>query len=76
MIYRRFGYLQARLLLEKQEHLSRLEWHLEEMDDKDKEAQPRDLITLGDDEADQSSARRELMQKIEAKFRDYGLLIS
>lgn len=78
MIYRRFGYLQARLLLEKQEQLRRLEWDLELMDEKDKEAQSRDLVTLGDGdgESGRAPARQELMQRIEEKYRDYGASIT
>ena len=76
MIYRRFGYLQARLLLEKQEQLRRLEWDLEFMDEKDKEAQSRDLVTLGDGDTGRAPVRQELMQRIEEKFRDYGASIT
>ena len=76
MIYRRFGYLQARLLLEKQEQLRRLELDLELMDEKDKDAKSRDLVTLGDGETGRATARQELMQRIEDKFRDYGASVT
>ena len=72
MIYRRFGYLQARLLLEKQDQLRRLEWDLDLMDEEDKRAQPRSLITFETADAGKAQVRQELMQKIEEKFRDYG----
>jgi hypothetical protein len=72
MIYRRFGYLQARLLLEKQEQLRRLEWELEVLDENDKQASSRDLITFADNEDGNVQERQQLMQRIEEKFRDYG----
>jgi hypothetical protein len=72
MIYRRFGYLQARLLLEKQEQLRRLEWELELLDEKDMKAKSRALISFADGEDGEGQERRQLMQKIEDKIRDYG----
>jgi hypothetical protein len=72
MIYRRFGYLQARLLLEKQEQLRRLELELELLDENDMKAKSRSLISFADGEDGEGQERRQLMQKIEDKFRDYG----
>jgi len=78
MIYRRFGFLQARLLLEKQEQLRRLEEDLDMLDteekEREKDANARDnpLKTLKDGKNDKASKRRVLMRKIEKKFRDYG----
>ena len=74
MMYRRFGYLQARLLLEKQEQLRRLEEDLDLLDQKDQKAESRDLKTLRDGKKDNAGERRVLMRKIEKKFRDYGML--
>jgi hypothetical protein len=79
MIYRRFGFLQARLLLEKQEQLRRLEEDLDMLDMEDKErekdANPRDnpLKSLKDGKKGKAGERRVLMRKIEKKFRDYGM---
>ena len=78
MVYRRFGYLQARLLLEKQEQLRRLEEDLDILDGQEKErwkdAHARDnpLKSLKDGKKDKAGERRVLMRKIEKKFRDYG----
>jgi hypothetical protein len=83
MMYRRFGYLQARLLLEKQEQLRRLEEDLDLLDREDKERQGEDangrnnpLRTLKDGKKEKANERRVLMRKIEKKFRDYGTSIS
>lgn len=78
MIYRRFGYLQARLLLEKQEELRRLEEDLDILDSREqerwKDAHARDnpLKTLKNGKKDKASERRVLIRKIEKKFRGYG----
>lgn len=76
MMYRRFGYLQARLLLEKQEQLRRLEEDLDVMDKRGEAAGSRDLKTLKDGKKDNAGERRMLMRRIEKKFRDYGKLIT
>jgi hypothetical protein len=83
MMYRRFGYLQARLLLEKQEQLRRFEEDLDILDREDKGREGKDangrdnpLRTLKDGRKEKASERRVLMRKIEKKFRDYGTLIS
>jgi hypothetical protein len=78
MIYRRFGYLQARLLLEKQEELRRLEEDLDILDSREqerwKDAHARDnpLKTLKNGKKGKASERRVLVRKIEKKFRGYG----
>ena len=46
------------------------------MDEKDKDAKSRDLVTLGDGETGRATARQELMQRIEDKFRDYGASVT
>jgi hypothetical protein len=70
-IYRRFGYLQARVLLDKQEELRILEKNLEKMDkdllkDDDERLCTRD--TVGAD----AKRHRELLSTIEEKLRSYG----
>lgn len=75
MIYRRFGYLQSRLLLEKQEHLRQLEEELENLDEEDREAESRNLITMENYDTEQYKQRRELMQRIGCQFREYASLL-
>jgi hypothetical protein len=71
MLYRRFGFLQARLLLNKQDQLRALEEQLDEMDRGDDEEylKSREL-----DDAD-DRPRTKLLKKIEVKFREYGMCI-
>jgi len=75
MVYRRFGYIQARLLLEKQEDLRSLEQELENFD---KELAATDERYLQKRNLPQSLAgpRQELMEKLEAKFCEYGKLLT
>ncbi|KAL9618572.1 MAG: hypothetical protein Q9160_006756 [Pyrenula sp. 1 TL-2023] len=68
MIYRRFGYLQARVLLDKQNELQRLEKELE-VDD---ESANEDDLGTGEVDSDIPSERKKLLMKIEAKYREYG----
>lgn len=72
MLYRRFGYLQSRLLLDKQAELNDLEERLDRMD-KEVASGPRhaDLTTRYWREED-AAARKELMDDIEARFCEYG----
>lgn len=68
MLYRRFGFLQARLLLNKQDQLRALEEKLDEIDKGDDEEY---LTSRELDDADERP-RTKLMEKIEIKFREYG----
>ncbi|KAK4931278.1 hypothetical protein LTR49_002336 [Elasticomyces elasticus] len=68
-LYRRFGYLQSRLLLDKQDELRQLEKQLDSMDTS--EENPAALITR----SGQGQPRKELLTKIESKFRDYASLL-
>lgn len=72
MVYRRFGYLQSRLLLEKQEHLRQLEEQLENLDSEDAEKESRNLITMENYDTPQYKPRRNLMRRIDRAFRGYG----
>jgi hypothetical protein len=72
MLYRRFGFLQARLLLYKQDELKMLEDELDSMDRKDKRENPRWLKSHRKDDA-KSGERKKLLCKIEEKFTEYGL---
>ncbi|KAI9711810.1 MAG: hypothetical protein M1820_001955 [Bogoriella megaspora] len=71
MIYRRFGYLQSRLLLDKQDDLRKLE---KELDDEDLQDDPRNLVTRDLAESDKVR-RRDILKRIEEKFRDYASLL-
>lgn len=68
MLYRRFGFLQARLLLNKQDQLRALEEQLDQIDSVDDEEhlKSRDM-----DDADETR-RTKLLKKIEVKFKEYG----
>jgi hypothetical protein len=69
MLYRRFGFLQARLLLNKQDQLRALEEQLDEIDRGDDE----EYLTSRDmDDADERP-RSKLLKKIETKFKEYGM---
>jgi hypothetical protein len=70
-IYRRFGYLQARLLLDKQDELRLLEEELECME------RSTDLALLSSTvlSGGYAERRRELFSRIETKFNEYGSLM-
>lgn len=69
MLYRRFGYLQARILLDKQDELRRLE---EELDSYDR-SNPIYLHTTNIPEH-QEGPRKRLLNKIESTLNAYGKL--
>ena len=73
MVYRRFGYLQSRLLLEKQDQLRTLEGQLDRLDARDGREAPDNLTRRNLSEED-AAPRRDLFAKIEEKFREYGML--
>ncbi|KAL9616015.1 MAG: hypothetical protein Q9160_009067 [Pyrenula sp. 1 TL-2023] len=64
-IYRRFGYAQARLLLEKQDEMRLLEEGLIEMDKEDERTGSQRLICRDDD------PKRGALQKLETTFQEY-----
>lgn len=78
MMYRRFGFLHARLLLNKQDELRELEEELRELDDLDWEDEScrRYLQSREKDEGrdleDGRVFRPELLEKIEKKILEYG----
>lgn len=72
MIYRRFGYLQARVLLIKQDEMRVLECRLDELDHKDKFDDPEALMLRNSDEG-HSNERRLLLKEIECKYLEYGM---
>lgn len=74
MIYRRFGFLQSRLLLEKQDCLRELEQQLDSLDIEETRGDGNEcnLCTRVPDDEALGLYRKELMVKIEENFRDYG----
>ena len=75
MVYRRFGYLQSRLLLEKQDDLRRLESALDRLDKNYFNGDETALMSRHDIEEPESAALRELLHKIETKFHEYCMLV-
>jgi hypothetical protein len=71
MLYRRFGFLQARLLLSRQDELRRLEERLDSLDKKHSKENSRWLHSREDDDI-MSGDRKKLMLEIEEKFQSYG----
>jgi hypothetical protein len=73
MVYRRFGYVQARLLLEKQERLRLLEERLDKLD-KQQTADEKDACRLCtiDIHPGFKADRDDLMAKVERAFNEYG----
>jgi hypothetical protein len=75
MVYRRFGYVQSRLLLEKQDDLRRLESALDRLDKRDFNEDETALMSRHDIEEPEFAARRELLHKIETKFHEYCMFV-
>lgn len=70
MVYRRFGYLQARLLLYKQDVLRELEGDLDRMD-KVNERRTNALRSREDGDVENPD-RKAMFIKIEEMFKEYG----
>ncbi|KAJ9621546.1 hypothetical protein H2203_007033 [Taxawa tesnikishii (nom. ined.)] len=75
MLYRRFGYLQARLLLDLQDEMRQLEEQLDAMDRKDEAEHLERLLTRALPEKD-AAQRRELLAKIKLKFCEYSTVLT
>jgi hypothetical protein len=71
MLYRRFGFLQARVLLNKQDEIRELEADLDHMDSVDAVDSPNMLRSRENDDA-ANGERRIILRKIELKFKEYG----
>jgi hypothetical protein len=71
MIYRRFGFLSNRLLLDQQDQLRLLEQELDELDQEDEENNPICNSTR-DVPAEYSLERRELLERVEREYCKYG----
>lgn len=76
MVFQRFGYLQSRLLLQKQDDLRQLETQLDRLDEADARNDPISLRTreLAEDEAAKPQA--ELLGRIEKNFCEYCTFIT
>jgi hypothetical protein len=76
MVYRRFGFLHARLLLQKQDELRVMEEALDEMDRKDANGEDSQVLQCREEDearADQhSGARKSLLGRIEDTLLKYG----
>jgi hypothetical protein len=73
MVYRRFGFIQARLLLEKQDDLRKLESKLDRYDTRlGQDAQTKETLRTRDLKLDAATARKDLMDKLEKCFNEYG----
>jgi hypothetical protein len=71
MIYRRFGYIQSRLLLEKGDKLRRLENRLDELDKEFGNEHPGYLTTT-DLKPKLSKMKKALMAQLTTAFCEYG----
>ncbi|RDL34322.1 uncharacterized protein BP5553_07450 [Venustampulla echinocandica] len=73
MLYRRFGVLQARILLYKQDELRGLE---EKLDRKDKVHSDPELLLSRERQDQGGESRKELMREIGEAFKDYAQLLA
>lgn len=67
-LYRRFGYLQSRLLLDQQDELRCLEAQLDELDKSEENSRPDSTFTR----EGQGQQRQEILSLVKTKFCDYG----
>lgn len=71
MLYRRFGFLQARILLNKQDELRELEKDLDRMDKVD-QRKDRSLLKSREKDDAENGRRKKLLYEIEEKFKEYS----
>ena len=71
MVYRRFGYLQSRLLLEKQDDLRILEARLDRLDKSEFKNDDKSLMTREIIEDDQPKPQAKVLNEFEEKFQEY-----
>ena len=73
MVYRRFGYMQSRILLARQERLRRLEIQLDELDkDQVSRTNNSDLLCKAKIGGEMEVEREKLMLEIEKEYFEYG----
>jgi hypothetical protein len=76
MLYRRFGYLQSRLLLHKQDELRALEEKLDLLDKRDNiDPETQRFLKSRDLDDKRGGPRKALLETIETKFKEYGNLM-
>lgn len=80
MMYRRFGYLHARILLNKQDEIKEIERELDEMDEDDKVESDESRAGLKsriDDESrtlpEGRKSRKKLLREAEVLVKEYGM---
>lgn len=74
MVYRRFGYVQSRILLARQEKLRRLEARLEALDEEQvAESKEPDLLCKARVGGKMEVDRESLMLEIEREFMQYSM---
>ena len=74
MLYRRFGEVQARLLLEAQDDLRRLQKELHFLDLEETEGEDKEHLKSRKVYNEGSSVKRqELMKELKKAFKDYGI---
>jgi hypothetical protein len=73
MLYRRFGFLQARILLNKQDQLRELEKDLDRLDKLDSKKDPSVLKSREKDDS-LNGRRKKVLFEIEENFKEYGLI--
>jgi hypothetical protein len=74
MVYRQFGYLQNRILLDKQNEMANLEKRLDDLDQAEMCPHPDRLFRYNLEQSEVAH-RRQLMAEIETKFCEYGTYI-
>jgi hypothetical protein len=75
MVYRRFGFLQTRLLLERQDALRVLEERLDKLDESEIEGgDNKDNLCSRDGDGGDQTERINLMAAIRTAFQEYGSL--
>lgn len=75
-LYRRFGFVQARLLLEKQDDLRKLELKLDRYDRRlARDPQTKDSLRTRDLKPEALAARKDIMEKLEKCFNEYGMIV-
>jgi hypothetical protein len=72
MIYRRFGFLSTRLLLDQQDQLRLLEEELDNIDQYEDENNPHHNCTR-DLPEEEASVREELLGRIKKEYCEYGI---
>jgi hypothetical protein len=74
MVYRRFGFVQTRLLLEKQDEMRQLESKLDRYDKRTgQNSETSANLRTRDLKPEAATARKEIMEKLGKCFNEYGI---